>query len=280
MSKKVSIIIPCYNNGKFVSEAIESALNQTYKDIEIVIVNDGSTDNSSEVIKEYADKNKNILFFDNEENHGVVYARNMAIEACRGEYILPLDSDDIIENTYVEKAVEILDKNPDISIVYCETLDFNDGIKRFYPPFDELKFRYQNMIFVTAMYRKSDWVEVGGYKEYMKNGYEDWEFWISLIEMGKKPYRIQEGLFRVRNVSGSRNDKAFNNYHDILLKTIINNHRDFYLENDDFVKNSFSYLRLKNRFERRKRKFLTAVSILSVILLLSLGFNIYWACGG
>ena len=186
MSKKVSIIIPCYNNAEYVGEAIESALNQTYENTEIVIVNDGSTDNSSEVIKKYADKYKNIMFFDNEKNNGVVYARNMAIEACRGEYILPLDADDIIDETYVEKAVDVLNNNPDISIVYCYGSEMFGEPKRNYPEYNKLGIMYQNMIFVTAMYRKSDWEEVGGYSETMKEGYEDWDFWLSFVERDKR----------------------------------------------------------------------------------------------
>ena len=110
LNKKVSIIIPCYNQGRFVGEAIQSSLNQTYKNIEIVCVNDCSADNSSEIIKDFAKKYKNILFFDLTENKGVINARNLAIEACRGDYILPLDADDTIEPTYVEKAIQILDK--------------------------------------------------------------------------------------------------------------------------------------------------------------------------
>lgn len=280
MDTKVSIIIPCYNNAEYVGEAIESALNQTYKNTEIVIVNDGSTDNSSEVIKKYADKYKNILFFDNEKNNGVVYARNMAIEACRGEYILPLDADDIIDETYVEKAVEVLNNNPDISIVYCCCSEMFGEPKRNYPEYNELEFMYQNMIFVTAMYRKSDWEEVGGYSETMQEGYEDWDFWMSFVEKNKKPYRIPEVLFWVRNVKGSRNDNASDNRHEMLLKKIINNHKELYLNNDKFITNSFQYLRLKKRFDRRMKKFITIVLILSLILISSVSLNFYLFFGG
>lgn len=100
---KVSIIIPCYNQAEYVGESIESALKQTYENLEIVCINDGSTDNSSEVIKSYAEKYKNIVFLDEKTNRGVCCARNMAIAASSGEYILPLDADDKIEPQYVEK---------------------------------------------------------------------------------------------------------------------------------------------------------------------------------
>ena len=84
MDKKVSIIIPCYNNEKYVEEAIESALNQTYQNIEIVCINDGSTDSSTEKIKPYK-KYSNFIFIDNKENKGVIYSRNYAIDIATGE---------------------------------------------------------------------------------------------------------------------------------------------------------------------------------------------------
>lgn len=280
MEKKVSIIIPCYNQSKYVSDAIESALNQTYLNTEVVIVNDGSTDNSSEIIKKYADRYKNILFFDNEENNGVVYARNLAVKACRGEYILPLDADDVIEKTYVEKAVKVLDNNSDVGIVYCESWNLTTNMQRFYPEYNKLEFMYQNMIFVCAMFRKSDFEKVGGYNYNMDKGYEDWDFWLSLIEIGKKPYRIPEKLFGVRNVENSRNDNAKEFYHFDLLETLINNHANYYLSNKEFVKNSFEYWRLKKRFDRRKRKFIATVSIISLILLLSFCLNLRFVFGG
>ena len=104
MNKKVSIIIPCYNQGMYVAEAIQSALDQTYNDIEIVCVNDASTDNSREVIRKFADEHNNIIFIDNPENIGVIASRNKAIDACSGEYILPLDADDIFKTYLCRKG--------------------------------------------------------------------------------------------------------------------------------------------------------------------------------
>ena len=112
--KKVSIIIPCYNQAQYVSEAIESALNQTYKNVEIVVINDASKDNGADVIKGYANKYPNIIFLDEKENKGVVKSRNLAILKSSGEYILPVDADDKIDSTFCEKAVKILDSDLDI----------------------------------------------------------------------------------------------------------------------------------------------------------------------
>lgn len=91
MSKLVSIIIPCYNQGKYITEVIMSAENQTYKDIEIVFIDDCSTDNSLDIVNEFSKKFNNIIVLENDTNSGVVESRNRAINAARGFYILPLD---------------------------------------------------------------------------------------------------------------------------------------------------------------------------------------------
>src|SRR5574344_577910 len=123
---KVSIIIPCYNQGKYMKDALNSAINQTYHDIEIVCVNDGSTDNSAEIIENFSKSYNNIIFINEKENSGVVRARNLAIERASGEFILPLDADDKIESTYVEKAVKILENKGDVGIVYCRAKFFGE----------------------------------------------------------------------------------------------------------------------------------------------------------
>ena len=235
INNKVSIIIPCFNQGKYIKEAIESALNQTYKNIEIVCVNDGSSDNSSEIIKEMVDKYKNIIFFDLEENQGVINARNMAIDASCGEYILPLDADDKIEPTYIEKAVEILNNKPEIGIVYCKARFFGRNNNEWHlPEFNLDDFLYDNCIFNCALFRKTDFYRAGKYKENMKDGCEDWDLWLSFIELDLKPYKIDEFLFNYRKDGISRaNHVAKNNE---WKKELFKNHLDLYLCNKNFMK--------------------------------------------
>ena len=180
--KRVSIIIPCYNQEQYVAEAIESALNQTYPNVEIVVVNDASNDNSSKVIKGYANKYSNIIFLDEEENKGVVKSRNLAISKCRGDYILPVDADDKIDQTFCEKAVKILDADNEVRIVYSKIQFFGYLNKEFrLEAFNPNRIIFNNCIPNTAMYRKSDFISVGGYKDYMKDGWEDWNLWLSIF---------------------------------------------------------------------------------------------------
>jgi len=264
MSKKVSIIIPCYNHENSVKEAIESALNQTYQNIEIVCVNDCSSDNSSEVIKKLAQKYKNILFIDLNENKGIVKTRNMAIKASSGEYILPLDADDIIEPTYVEKAVKILENNSDIGIVYCKAKFF--GNKNEYwnlPEYNLNTFLYVNCIFNCALFRKSDFLHAGMYKENIRNGQEDWDLWMSIIELGLKPYRINEILFSYRQHNNERSNLVLkdNNWKNEIIK----NHINLYIKDDNF-KNRVFYD--SNKAEKKLKKYKKIYTVLFVALIL------------
>ncbi len=123
---KVSVVIPCYNHGEYLDQAVESVLEQTFQDFEIIIVDDGSTDQSTiDLLKGY---NKPKTYVIRTDNQGLASARNNGIKEAKGKYILPLDADDKIGKEYLEKAVKILDENDDIGIVYCESVHF--GIKK------------------------------------------------------------------------------------------------------------------------------------------------------
>lgn len=267
--KKVSVIIPCYNQSKYVSEALISALNQTYNNIEIVVVNDGSSDNSSEVIKEFTEKYKNISFFDNKENNGVVYSRNMAIERCSGEYILPLDADDKIKNTYVEKAVEVLNTNPDVGIVYCDAELFGAqegkwGLKKF----NKDTFLFENCIFCSAMFRKKDWQKAGKYNKEMKNGCEDWDLWISIIELGYKVYKIPETLFYYRkHTCDSHTSDMMKNLNNVR-RQIFKNHIELYMQNDKTFIKLFDHT-LEDNFDRAVLKLKKYKKLFSIFLIIA-----------
>ena len=240
-AKKVSIIIPCYNQGQYISEAIESALNQTYNNIEIVCYNDGSSDNSSEVIAKYAQKYNNIIFIDSKENKGVIQARNTAIESCNGEYILPLDADDKIDATYIEKAAKILDTMPNVGIVYCKAEFFGAKTGEWpIPPYDSNKIVYFNCIFNCSLFRKTDFEMAGGYKDYMTEGLEDWDLWLSLIEQGLDVYRIDEVLFAYRQQQEKTRNDIPKEIEDKLFKLILTNHLNLYLKNPYFTNKIFS----------------------------------------
>lgn len=118
----VSIIIPVYNGEKYVKEAIDSALNQTYKNIEVIVINDGSTDKTDEIILSFGDKVKYIK----KENGGVSSALNIGLNEMRGEYFSWLSHDDMYSPTKIEKQIELLEGNKDKKIVALSSIDFID----------------------------------------------------------------------------------------------------------------------------------------------------------
>ena len=235
MDKKVSIIIPVYNTpSAFIEEAIQSALAQTYKNIEIIVVNDGSTDeNTLEYLNTINHPQIKVL---HQPHSGPSVARNTGIEASTtGGYILPLDSDDKIDKTYIEKAINIIENNPNIGIVYCEA-DFFGVLSEKWelPKYSPSQMIKCNCIFNSALFRKSDWEKVGGYKKEMVYGWEDHEFWLSLIETGVDVYQIPEILFHYRKIDISRSTQISLKKKDYLLKNMYKFHKKLYDENKEF----------------------------------------------
>jgi glycosyltransferase involved in cell wall biosynthesis len=194
---KVSIIIPCYNQGAYLEEAVKSVQAQTFQDFEILVVDDGSTDEETlNILKDYARPKTRVI---RTENQGLSAARNNGILEAIGEYILPLDADDKIGPGYLEDAVHILDRHPDIGIVYCEAAYF--GIRDGHwplPDYSPDQLLLQNVIFCSALFRRSHWEKVGGFNVNMVYGWEDWDFWLALIRLGVKVYRIPKVHFFYR----------------------------------------------------------------------------------
>src|SRR5690554_6771382 len=114
-NKTVSIVIPCYNQGIYLEETVMSVLDSTHQELEILIVNDGSTDNTPEIGKRLAMENPNVQYFA-QENSGPSVARNHGIKKAQGNYILPLDADDLISSDYIQKAVAVLILQPDVKV--------------------------------------------------------------------------------------------------------------------------------------------------------------------
>lgn len=176
----VSIIIPCYNDAKYVAETIASVKSQTYQNWECIIVNDGSTDNGEDVILPLLDGRFRYI---KQENAGCAAARNNAIRHSHGKYILPLDSDDMISDAYLERAVASLEADPSASLFFGQEWRFGSGFNGFNDKigyFGYERLLANNSIYNAAMYRRKDYDRIGGYNEDMK-AYEDWEMWIRLL---------------------------------------------------------------------------------------------------
>lgn len=124
---KTSVIMPAYNAEKYIGEAIESILNQTYKDFEFIIINDGSTDKTKDIILSYSDDR--IVYFENKKNSGIVFSLNKGLEKSTGEYIVRMDADDISVPTRIKKQVEYMDANKDVGVLGTGICIFGENIK-------------------------------------------------------------------------------------------------------------------------------------------------------
>jgi glycosyltransferase involved in cell wall biosynthesis len=253
MAASVSIIIPCYNGAKYIGETLQTVLAQTYSNWECIVVDNASTDRSAELVQKMAAADPRIKYVGLEQK-GVSHARNQGIRQSSGTYILPLDADDKIDPTYIEKAVKILEQSKDLKLVYADAVLF-DAVNRGWelPDYSYRSLLIENSIYCSALFRKSDFEATAGYNENMVEGFEDWDFWISFLKETDKVYKIPEKLFSYRIRPGSRNNSLDREKQLKLRRQIFENHRatyERYFNNADFI---FDYLNLQNELKAIKR---------------------------
>jgi len=195
----VSVIVSSYNREKYVKRAIESVLNQTYKNIEFVIIDNGSTDKTSEIILEFRKKDSRIVILTNKINLGHVKSLNKGIATVHGKYVAIICDDDFWASSQkLEKQVDFLEKNSDYVLAGGGIIRIDKNgkeiMRELYPETDE-KIRKSILlecIFVhpAVVFRKKSWEQVGGYNENI--GYaDDWDLWLKLGKIGKF-YNFQE----------------------------------------------------------------------------------------
>lgn len=219
----ISVIIPCYKQAEYLPEALDSLMAQTFGEWEAIVVNDGSPDNTEEVALAYAAREPRIKYL-SLENGGVARARNRGIDMAQGEYILPLDADDTIAPTYLEKAKAAIDKDPTLKVVYCRACFFGDKSGPWEVGYKDFKSLLAvNSIFVSALFRKADTKAIGGFDEAMTFGHEDWDFFIRLLDGENRVYQIPEILFNYRIKNLSRNTEAVKRLSDTQYYLIAKN---------------------------------------------------------
>ena len=238
---KVSVVIPCFNAGATIGEAIESALAQTYEDIEIIVVDDGSTDARTRDLLAHATWPRTRIL--HQENAGPAAARNAAIRACVGDFILPLDADDKLEPTYVAKAIAVMQADANVGIVYCKAMKFGAESGPWnLPAYSLRELVIDNVIFVTSLFRRADWETVKGFNQTLRRGVEDYEFWVKIVGLGRDVVQLDEYLFnyRVQEVSrttGFVSDRA----------SVVATYAHIFRENIDFYARNAEYL-FEHRF--------------------------------
>lgn len=188
----VTIVIPCYKQAHFLKECIESVRNQTVQVAEIIVVDDGSPDNTSEIA------NKLGVRCIRQVNKGLPAARNTGIRAAKTEYVLPLDADDMLHPQFLEKTLPYMERY-DIVSTWLRTFGNENrkwGSDKLEPTIGLMKS--QNQINCCSLFRREMWQSIGGYDEDMRIGFEDWEFWLRSMDFGAKIRIVPEYLFMYR----------------------------------------------------------------------------------
>lgn len=195
---RVSVVIPCFNHGEFLPEAVASVLQANRDDVQLIVVDDGSTDERTrQEMDALCARGVRVI---RQENKGLAAARNAGIAASGAPYILPLDADNRVRPAYLDHGVRILDSNPGVGVVYGDAQYIGIRAGRWQVgPFDAARLMRSNYIDACAIYRRVAWEQNRGYDGSMPvQGAEDWDFWLSTMEHGWEFAYVPEVLFEYR----------------------------------------------------------------------------------
>lgn len=216
--RKVSIVMPVYNAQRFLSQAIDSVLSQSYSDFELIMIDDCSTDNSFEILREYEKKDSRVSVFKNNKNRGVSFTRNFGVKKAKSDYIAFIDSDDMWTADKLEKQINLIDKYPDTTLCYTGSgfVDTNSVKSEFVfsVPY-EVSFKKllkQNVISCSSALVKKDWLIK--FPMAHDNMHEDFATWLSILKYGGKARGINEPLLIYRV---DRNSKSGNKFKSMAM---------------------------------------------------------------
>lgn len=239
----VSVVVPIYNMQRYLAETITSILASHYDAFEVILMDDGSQDESLAIAREFAQNDSRIKVF-SQSNAGASAARNHAIRLAQGPYILPVDADNNITPDYIREAAAYLDAHPEVKVVSCEVDYCGDksGPMHFVA-FSLPRLARKNMIDNCAMYRKQDWEACGGYAEHIK-GREDWAFWIAMFKRGGEFHRLPMLGFHYRVHANSKRKATQKRKHQ-LIEELNELHPEFY---EDMLLGPLHYHRSWSKF--------------------------------
>lgn len=228
----VSVIMPAYNAEKTIKEAVSSVISQTEKDWELIVVDDGSIDNTAEILTKLSLEDKRIRFLKNDKNRGVCYTRNKAISLAEGEWIAFLDSDDIWFPKKLQKQLELAKKYPDMAICYTASDFMNEKGEKFDYILEAVEMTDYNLLLKrnllscsSVMLRSSIMKNIKMPDDRLN---EDYYTWLKVLGSGEIAYGINEPLITYRLSSNSRSSNRiksakmlFNTYRAVNFSTLI-----------------------------------------------------------
>lgn len=203
----VSVIVLCHNYARFLPEAVESALAQDHEPLEVLVVDDGSTDDSLEVARRY-EPGVRVL---TQENRGLARTCNRGVSEASGEYFVFLSADDRLEPTYVSRLLRAVEREPGASFAYCSSRLFGaqTGVAPSRPFSAFSLVRGRNFVNGSALTRRGAYLEAGGYPEDLPEGaFDDWDFWLSMLDRGHRGTYVPAPLLHWRRHEGGSKDPA------------------------------------------------------------------------
>ena len=209
---RASVLMPAYNNARYLDDAVRSILAQTLSDFEFIIIDDGSTDGSQDLLEEYARRDSRVRLLRNDSNRGIVYSLNRGLDACRGRYVVRMDSDDWAFPDRLERQLAVMDSRPDVialcgAVIYMDAEGRDTGVVRLSDAGGSL-LRRNGMIHPTAVFRREVLSRQGiRYRETYRYA-EDYFLWLQLSRLGSivaidEPvlrYRLSDTASRVRHL--------------------------------------------------------------------------------
>jgi len=236
ISAKISVVMPCFDHGAFVDEAVTSCLSQGYDPLEIIIVNDGSTDQATnDFLRDYSRPKTRVVHI---ENRGLGGARNEGIRHATGKYLCFLDADDRLHPTYFEKAVGLLEKNSELTFVSCWIEAFGSEQWTYRPERCDLPTLLAECTVATpAIVRREAVLSIGCFDPAMPvQGYEDWDLWIHLLAQGGRGAILPEILFAYRRQPGSMVERCYySDAHLVLMRYLFEKYASNYQKHMDYV---------------------------------------------
>lgn len=226
MAPKISIVMPCFNQGAYIDDAIDSVNHQTMTDIEIVVVDDASTDPATKeklkCIKGLQSANITVELL--AKNVGVSAARNIGANLAKGEFLVFLDADDKLHPEFIQRCFDVISKTDKCNFVTSDVVFFERINRRLATEeYSIKKLLARNIFPVTGLLRRDEFMLTEGFDETMKCGLEDWEFWIRFLKKGGIVKVVHQDLFFYRIKKQSKNVEALQNIRNARARIVERN---------------------------------------------------------
>ena len=249
----VSVIIPSYNLGQYLPQTLKSVMDQTFEDWECLIVENGSTDASMNVVSDFCAADKRFVPVVFQENVGVAAARNRGLELAEGEYILFLDADDLLDPHYMDAAMAAFKLDPSLDVVYGRAERFGAESTWDLPPFSMDTMLASNCLYISCFFRRSAAVS---FDPAFKTGYEDWDYWLSFFEKldhEPKVLRLPSVCFYYRTRRRSRNHGISDEALADIRRALWEKHKALYAKYFCDPCRTVEYRRLQRSFQKASR---------------------------